>query len=81
MQVQFEIADVTKRNYPAESFDVVYSRDTILHIKDKPALFAKFLVRKCISEKLVQVTLQFLPSCHSGIYCKCLNNLEVTDIA
>ena len=59
MQVQFEIADVTKRNYPAESFDVVYSRDTILHIKDKPALFAKFLVRKCISEKLVQVTLHF----------------------
>ncbi|GFO25066.1 phosphoethanolamine N-methyltransferase-like, partial [Plakobranchus ocellatus] len=42
-QVVFEIADATKREYPDESFDVVYSRDTILHIKDKLALFRKFL--------------------------------------
>uniref|UniRef100_V9KTI7 phosphoethanolamine N-methyltransferase n=1 Tax=Callorhinchus milii TaxID=7868 RepID=V9KTI7_CALMI len=40
--VQFEIADATKRNFPEHSFDVVYSRDTILHIADKPALFRKF---------------------------------------
>ncbi|XP_072013647.1 uncharacterized protein [Amphiura filiformis] len=43
LKVQFEMADVTKRNYPPETFDVVYSRDTILHIKDKPVLFKKFL--------------------------------------
>lgn len=43
LKVQFEIADVTKRSYTEESFDVVYSRDTILHIKDKEALFEKFL--------------------------------------
>jgi phosphoethanolamine N-methyltransferase len=40
--VEFEICDATVRDYPAESFDVVYSRDTILHIADKEALFAKF---------------------------------------
>ncbi|XP_005096334.1 phosphoethanolamine N-methyltransferase 3 isoform X2 [Aplysia californica] len=41
-QVVFEIADATKRDYPAQSFDVIYSRDTILHIPDKLALFKKF---------------------------------------
>lgn len=30
---QFEVADCTKRVFPKESFDVVYSRDTILHIQ------------------------------------------------
>ncbi|XP_038078651.1 phosphomethylethanolamine N-methyltransferase-like [Patiria miniata] len=43
LKVQFEIADVTKRDYAPESFDVVYSRDTLLHIDDKGALFHKFL--------------------------------------
>ncbi|XP_070574723.1 uncharacterized protein [Ptychodera flava] len=42
-QVQFEISDITKRDFEKESFDVVYSRDTILHIPDKAALFATFL--------------------------------------
>ncbi|TYZ59744.1 hypothetical protein PybrP1_009819 [[Pythium] brassicae (nom. inval.)] len=40
--VEFEICDATARDFSPESFDVVYSRDTILHIADKPALFAKF---------------------------------------
>ena len=40
--VSFEIADCTLANYPPQSFDVIYSRDTILHIQDKPALFKKF---------------------------------------
>ncbi|OQS02797.1 phosphoethanolamine N-methyltransferase [Thraustotheca clavata] len=39
---EFEICDATTVEYPDESFDVVYSRDTILHIADKKALFAKF---------------------------------------
>lgn len=43
-QVVFEIADATKRDYPLGSFDVVYSRDTILHIPDKLSLFKKFFV-------------------------------------
>ena len=43
-EVVFEIADATKRDYKAESFDVVYSRDTILHIPDKLALFKRFFV-------------------------------------
>jgi len=43
-QVQFEVADVTKREFPAESFDVIFSRDTILHIEDKHKLFSSFYV-------------------------------------
>ncbi|PIK59019.1 hypothetical protein BSL78_04046 [Apostichopus japonicus] len=43
LPVQFEVADITKREYPLESFDVVYSRDTILHIADKLTLFKRFL--------------------------------------
>jgi phosphoethanolamine N-methyltransferase len=42
-RVQFEVADATKREYPPESFHVVYSRDTILHIQDKLSLFKDFL--------------------------------------
>ncbi|CAN9515035.1 unnamed protein product [Ophioblennius macclurei] len=40
--VQFEVSDATKRTFPEGSFDVVYSRDTILHINDKLALFKRF---------------------------------------
>uniref|UniRef100_A0A665XEH2 phosphoethanolamine N-methyltransferase n=1 Tax=Echeneis naucrates TaxID=173247 RepID=A0A665XEH2_ECHNA len=40
--VQFEVADATKRTFPDCSFDVIYSRDTILHISDKLALFKRF---------------------------------------
>ncbi|CAG5990451.1 unnamed protein product [Menidia menidia] len=40
--VQFEVADATKRTFPDGSFDVIYSRDTILHIDDKLSLFKRF---------------------------------------
>lgn len=30
--------------YPSNSFDVIYSRDAILHIKEKEVLFSKFYV-------------------------------------
>ncbi|XP_055826946.1 phosphomethylethanolamine N-methyltransferase-like [Solanum dulcamara] len=40
--VEFEVADCTKKTYPDGTFDVIYSRDTILHIQDKPALFRSF---------------------------------------
>ncbi|TDH69061.1 hypothetical protein CCR75_004913 [Bremia lactucae] len=42
IDVEFEICDATKKEFPAESFDVIYSRDTLLHIKEKQTLFAKF---------------------------------------
>ncbi|XP_016395269.1 phosphoethanolamine N-methyltransferase 3-like [Sinocyclocheilus rhinocerous] len=42
LQVQFEVSDATKRKFPDSTFDVVYSRDTILHIRDKLDLFRKF---------------------------------------
>ena len=41
VQVTFEIADITSCELTPESYDVVYSRDTILHIHDKPALFKR----------------------------------------
>ncbi|RZC81687.1 hypothetical protein C5167_044264 [Papaver somniferum] len=40
--VEFEVANCTKKTYLDETFDVIYSRDTILHIQDKPALFRTF---------------------------------------
>ncbi|XP_031404514.1 phosphoethanolamine N-methyltransferase 1-like [Punica granatum] len=40
--VEFEVADCTTKEYPENSFDVIYSRDTILHIQDKPGLFRSF---------------------------------------
>ncbi|KAF7848774.1 hypothetical protein BT93_L1575 [Corymbia citriodora subsp. variegata] len=40
--VEFEVADCTKKSYPDNTLDVIYSRDTILHIQDKPALFKSF---------------------------------------
>ena len=44
LKVRFEIGDVTKHEFPEEYFDVIYSRDTILHINDKKALFQRFQV-------------------------------------
>lgn len=41
VQVSFEIADVTAYEVKNPQYDVVYSRDTLLHIQDKPALFAR----------------------------------------
>ncbi|KAF8696103.1 hypothetical protein HU200_036993 [Digitaria exilis] len=40
--VEFEVADCTTKTYPDHTFDVIYSRDTILHIQDKPSLFRSF---------------------------------------
>jgi len=42
-KVLFEVVDATKVEYKENEFDVIYSRDTILHIPDKKALFASFL--------------------------------------
>lgn len=42
LNVRFEIGDITKQKFPDNYFDLIYSRDTILHIKDKESLFAQF---------------------------------------
>ncbi|RHY81399.1 hypothetical protein DYB37_003339 [Aphanomyces astaci] len=42
VDAEFEVCDATTKEYPAGSFDVIYSRDTILHIQDKLGLFEKF---------------------------------------
>lgn len=49
LKVRFEIGDVTKHEYPFEYFDVIYSRDTILHIEDKRSLFNRFKVSRLLS--------------------------------
>ncbi|KAL9982699.1 hypothetical protein ACROYT_G004775 [Oculina patagonica] len=41
-KVEFVVADITTADYKPESFDVIYSRDTILHIDDKETLFKNF---------------------------------------
>lgn len=38
-RVQFYVEDATSMSYPANFYHLVYSRDTILHIKDKEKLF------------------------------------------
>jgi len=43
-RVCFEITDITACAFEENSFDVIYSRDTILHIEDKETLFSNFLV-------------------------------------
>ena len=40
-KVSFEVSDATKRDLPEASFDAVFSRDALLHVADKPALFAR----------------------------------------
>lgn len=40
-KITFDVVDVTKVEYENESYDVIYSRDTILHIADKEALYRK----------------------------------------
>jgi len=42
-RVQFYVEDATTMDYPENFYDVVYSRDTILHIEGKEELFGKFL--------------------------------------
>lgn len=42
LNVKFEISDATKNKFPNEYFDLIYSRDTLLHVKDKQSLFALF---------------------------------------
>ncbi|UJR33599.1 hypothetical protein I4U23_021036 [Adineta vaga] len=41
LKVSFEIGDVMHHEYEPNSFDVIYSRDTILHIADKMSLFSR----------------------------------------
>lgn len=42
LNVQFEIGDIKRQNYPDNTFDMIYSRDTLLHVDGKEKLFAKF---------------------------------------
>lgn len=39
------MSDITKKTFEPGTFDVIYSRDSILHIGDKEELFANCFVR------------------------------------
>jgi phosphoethanolamine N-methyltransferase len=39
--VSFEVADIMEREFDDASFDVIYARDSLLHIDDKEALFGR----------------------------------------
>jgi len=41
-KVTFEFGDITEQTYAPGSFDIIYSRDTILHIANKQKLFNLF---------------------------------------
>ncbi|CAF2091964.1 unnamed protein product [Rotaria magnacalcarata] len=41
LKVSYEIGDVMCHEFQPNSFDVIYSRDTILHISDKKTLFSR----------------------------------------
>lgn len=41
-KIQFEVVDATTAEHEEGSFDIIYSRDTLLHIEDKKSLFKKF---------------------------------------
>ena len=41
LQVSFEIADIMTCDLRPHFYDVIYSRDTILHIEDKLTLFKR----------------------------------------
>lgn len=65
--MQFEVSDATKRRFPDAAFDVVYSRDTILHIRDKLDLFGKFYV-SVLTGKILHVCIHFM-SVTEMAYC------------
>lgn len=40
--IKFRICDVTRTDFPHNYYDVIYSRDALIHIKEKPELFQGF---------------------------------------
>ncbi|XP_065185080.1 uncharacterized protein LOC135815684 isoform X2 [Sycon ciliatum] len=40
--VLYEVSDITKRQFPDESFDVIYSRDTLQYVPGKAEVIKKF---------------------------------------
>ena len=42
-RVQFHVEDAESMEYPNSFYDIVYSRDAILHMDNKESIFKKFL--------------------------------------
>lgn len=69
------MSDASKREFPSERFDAVYSRETILHIKDKKALFKNILVSHSginftsIISLFANLSLMWMS--HTGSYTTC----------
>lgn len=79
-QVSFEIADCTTSEFAPESYDVIYSRDTLLHIHDKPALFKRCAsvptVRAAFAGDVLAAPLQ---ECRRGGFCPVLRAAIVAE--
>ena len=56
--VEFEVADCTKKSYPDDTFDVIYSRDTILHIQVIYAYYA-YYNRKAYANTITALVIQY----------------------
>ncbi|KAF2610202.1 hypothetical protein F2Q70_00012950 [Brassica cretica] len=65
--VEFKVADCTTKHYPENSFDVIYSRDTSLHIQHCSRLSSSGLNQeaKCSSATTVRAPKLHLPSFQS----------------
>ncbi|KAK8759192.1 hypothetical protein V5799_003178 [Amblyomma americanum] len=55
-EIQFKMSDVTTAEFPEGSFDLIYSRDALLHIADKDTLFALFHFHRASHKEKVHVT-------------------------
>jgi len=76
-KVSLEYGDITKQEFPAESFDVIYSREVIgLHIAERVQLFSKF--KRWLTPGGCVFIIDFCHGDHelSPLYFKWLNDFQ-----
>ena len=68
-RVNFRKLDATSADFGPEKFDVMYSRDAIMHIADKTGLYSKVFVS---SQTQIDSSMKHLiKSTDNSIYCNC----------
>ncbi|KAJ8427416.1 hypothetical protein Cgig2_000610 [Carnegiea gigantea] len=66
LPVEFEVADCTKKVYPDNTFDVIYSRDTILHIQMLRDAGFDEVIAEDRTDQFIQVLQKELESTEKG---------------